>query len=104
MWSANSTTKQTMIPESVTPAGLRQRANIMRGILDESCARHLEHAADEIERLRGCLAAIQKATVDGQVCDDVAWFDSITTLHDFCDFALNGAYAYAAITQGQSNP
>lgn len=41
-----------MITETVTPAGLRERAKIMRDILDESCARHLELAADEIERLR----------------------------------------------------
>ena len=48
-----------------------------------------QEAAAEIERLRGCLAAIQKATVEGRVCDDVAWFDGITTLFDFCDLALN---------------
>jgi hypothetical protein len=46
-------------------------------------------AAKEIERLRGCIAAIQKATVEGRVCDDVAWFDGITTLFDFCDMSLN---------------
>lgn len=49
-----------MIPETVTPAGLRERAKIMRDILDESCARHLELAADEIERLR-CSAATEDA-------------------------------------------
>ena len=52
-------------------------------------AGNISEGADEIERLRGCLAAIQKATIDGRVCDDVAWFDQITTLHDFCDQALN---------------
>jgi len=46
-------------------------------------------AAAEIERLRGCLDAIMKATIEGRVCDDVAWFDGITTLFDFCDIALN---------------
>ncbi len=46
-------------------------------------------AAVEIERLRGCLNAIMVATVEGRVCDDVAWFDNITTLFDFCDQALN---------------
>lgn len=43
----------------------------------------------EIERLRGAISAIQKATVEGRVCDDVAWFDAITTLYDFCDQTLN---------------
>lgn len=46
-------------------------------------------AATEIERLRGCLDAIMKAAVEGRVCDDVAWFDGITTLFDFCDLSLN---------------
>lgn len=59
----------------------------MPSSLNDSC-RKLELAADEIDRLRGCLAAIQKATLEGRVCDDVAWFDTITTLHDFCDAAL----------------
>ena len=40
------------IPESVTPEGLRARADIVRKALgDESCARHLELAADEIVKL-----------------------------------------------------
>jgi hypothetical protein len=40
--------------------------------------------AKEVLRLRGAIADIQQATLDGKVCDDVAWFDGITTLHDFC--------------------
>jgi hypothetical protein len=41
------------IPESVTPEGLRVRADIVRKSFgDESCARHLELAADEIVRLK----------------------------------------------------
>jgi hypothetical protein len=41
------------IPQSVTPEGLRARADIIRkAIGDESCARHLELAADEITKLR----------------------------------------------------
>ena len=41
------------IPESVTPEGLRARADMVRKALgDESCARHLELAADEIARLK----------------------------------------------------
>ena len=43
---------------------------------------------DEIDRLRKALEAIKKATLEGRVCDDVAWFDQITTLYDFCDQAL----------------
>lgn len=39
-------------PECVTPEGLRARAGIVRKSFgDESCARHLELAADEITRL-----------------------------------------------------
>jgi hypothetical protein len=37
------------------------------------------------------LQDIKQATIDGRVCDDVAWFDTITTLHDFCDQALAAA-------------
>lgn len=37
------------IPEIVTPAGLRYRAEIMRDKGDEACARHLELAADKLE-------------------------------------------------------
>lgn len=40
------------ILETVSPEGLRERAKIMRGYMDESCARHLELAAAEIESLR----------------------------------------------------
>ena len=41
------------IPEHVTPKGLRVRADIVRKSTgDESCARHLELAADEITRLK----------------------------------------------------
>lgn len=50
-----------------------------------------DRAADEIERLRGCLDAIRAATVEGRICDDVAWFDTITTLFDFCDQSLNSS-------------
>ena len=46
-------------------------------------------AADEIERLRNAVAQIKQATLDGEVCDDVAWFSDIETLHDFCESTLN---------------
>ena len=49
----------------------------------------LANCIAEIERLRGAIAAIQEATLNGQICDDVAWFDQITTLHDFCEMTLN---------------
>jgi len=43
--------------------------------------------ADQIDdtavRFRRALEAIQQKIIDGQVCDDVAWFDKFTTLHDF---------------------
>jgi len=31
---------------------------------------------------------IKRAVVEGRVCDDVAWFDQIETLYDFCDRIL----------------
>lgn len=34
--------------------------------------------------LRLGVLSIQNATIEGRVCDDVAWYDEITTLHDFC--------------------
>lgn len=47
----NGRTERMQIPETVSPEGLRERAKIMRGYMDESCARHLELAADRIEEL-----------------------------------------------------
>lgn len=35
------------------------------------------------------LREIKRATIEGRVCDDVAWFDQIETLHDFCDRILD---------------
>lgn len=43
----------------------------------------------EIDRLRKDIKEIQQATIDGKVCDDVAWFSDIETLHDFCDSLLD---------------
>lgn len=57
-----------------------------------------EALVEEIERLRSSIAikdralreahaqfqAIRQATLDGKVCDDVAWFSNIETLHDYC--------------------
>lgn len=49
-----------MILESVSPAGLRARADLRRAYDDESGARHLDLAADEIERLQDVLQQIVK--------------------------------------------
>jgi hypothetical protein len=45
-------------------------------------------AADEIQRLRKAIDDIREATINGRVCDDVAWFSQIETLHDFCESTL----------------
>jgi hypothetical protein len=59
----------------------RLKASVALGALVTKRERYV----DEIDRLRAGMAAIKKATIDGRVCNDVAWFDEITTLHDFCD-------------------
>lgn len=45
--------------------------------------------AIENKRLRAGLIEIQKACIAGKICDDVPWFDSITTLHDYIDEVLS---------------
>lgn len=56
------------IPESVTPEGLRARADIVRKSFgDESCARHLELAANEILRLN---IKCNSCTADAEAVDD----------------------------------
>jgi hypothetical protein len=52
-------------------------------------------ALDEIVRLRSAVEAIKQATIEGRVCDDVAWFDTITTLHDFCDQTLTPCHTHS---------
>ena len=54
------------------------------------CDGQMQLAMAEIDRIRAAIFEIQKATLEGRVCNDVAWFDGITTLHDFCDLTLNG--------------
>lgn len=44
--------------------------------------------AKSFDDLVKALEAIKQATIVGRVCDDVAWFDNVTTLHDFCDEVL----------------
>lgn len=66
--------------ENVTPEVRRFQSSASNGLV-------LDAKAD-IERLRAGYEAIKKATTEGRVCDDVAWFDTITTLYDFCDEML----------------
>jgi hypothetical protein len=55
----------------------------------------VEEALDEIVRPRSAVEAIRQATIDGRVCDDVAWFDTITTLHDFCEQTLTPRHTHS---------
>lgn len=57
---------QPKIPECVTPDGLRARADIMRGYMDESCARHLELAAARIEVMEIALQEIKDCAETGE--------------------------------------
>jgi hypothetical protein len=45
--------------------------------------------ADRVEFLLNAVRAIKRATLNGDVCPDVAWFDQIETLHDFCERILD---------------
>jgi hypothetical protein len=65
---------------------------------------HAPTPADaEVLRLRRSLYDIQEATIGGRVCDDVAWFDGITTLHDFCEIVLHGPDAGVSHTSTDGN-
>ncbi len=70
-----------------------QRIQEQQGEIDQlkadGAARRGVQCGEET-RLRACIEAIRRATLEGRVCDDVAWFDDITTLHDFCELALHG--------------
>ena len=52
--------ERDLIPEAVSPEGLRARAGMMRERGDESCARHLELAADEIIKLKAAAPTRQQ--------------------------------------------
>jgi hypothetical protein len=52
-------------------------------------------ATNEIARLRSAVEVIKQATIEGRVCDDVAWFDTITTLHDYCEQTLMLCHAHS---------
>jgi len=63
----------------------------------------------ERDRLRKGYRDIQFAAEDGRICDDVAWFDTITTLYDFCETMLDrqepamaDMFARAALASAQT--
>lgn len=49
----------------------------------------IEALEAENGKLRQGYRDIQRAAEEGRVCDDVAWYDSITTLYDFCAIMLD---------------
>lgn len=44
---------------------------------------------------------IRRATVEGRVCDDVAWFTEIETLCEFCDRILDKVNGAAVSGMGE---
>ena len=58
-----------LIPEAVSPDGLRARAGIMRERGDESCARHIELAAQALEQKEALLG--QAAEKLGEAADTI---------------------------------
>lgn len=63
---------------------LRLHSDVLEDCVSARVGELMPDLRAEIERLRAAVSAIQKATLEGRVCDDVAWFDTITTLHDYC--------------------
>lgn len=61
--------------------GTKSAINRLKGDLAQALA--------QVEYGRKCLLEIQKAAVEGRVCDDVAWFSTIETLHDYCAVAAD---------------
>jgi hypothetical protein len=57
-------------------------------IADERAKENVRLRAER-DLLVRALEDIKQATIDGRVCDDVAWFSPIETLHDFCDRTLS---------------
>lgn len=55
---------------------------------DATRIRELEKA---VNMLRLGVLSIQKATLEGKVCDDVAWYGPAYTLHDFCGDLLEAS-------------
>lgn len=56
------------------------------------------HIVLQCRRLDLGMRAIRRAALAGDVCNDVAWFDTITTLYDYCCILLNDDVALSAIT------
>ena len=52
-------------------------------------AAYIVKACNAFPDLVKALEAIKQATLDGRVCDDVAWFGPGETLHDFCERILD---------------
>jgi hypothetical protein len=65
-------------------------------LADERAKEAVELRA-KLASARKALEAIKQATIDVRICDDVAWFDAITTLHDFCDDAIRAIGAFANV-------
>jgi hypothetical protein len=67
---------------------LRERIAVLERLVrvDGSLARQLSRAMQKNARLRNALEAIKQACV--RVCCDVAWFNGITTLYEFCEGVL----------------
>lgn len=94
-----------------TPKELRQHMRQLQKMpgwhapLDDRLFKEIEAQDAEIERLRAGYSAIMAATVAGRVCDDVAWFDGITTLYDYCDALLAGnEHLFSDAAHQQSAP
>lgn len=55
------------------------------------------HMALQYRRLDLGLRAIRRAAARGDVCDDVAWFDTVTTLLEYCSILLGDDVDLGAI-------
>lgn len=55
----------------------------------DQAAKIIDGNVAEIERLRARLKDVQIWTLKQ---DDTVWYDTITTLHDFCDMSLNNGF------------
>jgi len=77
--------------ESVSPEGLRARANMVRDVLNDggSCARHLELAAAEIERLSTTPA---RAEAQDEGAAGEPRLDVLASMRDHYQFALSGPW------------
>ena len=62
-----------------------------------------ERAFKQRDDLVKALEAISRATIEGRVCDDVAWFDEITTLHHFCEITLDRVLGRVSGAGGKEN-